>query len=325
MFNPDARQEVLRVLSEKQRFIIASHEDPDGDSLGSSIALALGLEQIGKEVSVVIAQMVPCAYRWLPEISKVESVVRLPESEDVAVLVECSDFERSGITGFEGRLTVNIDHHTKNAQYATVNWIQPEVAATGVMILELLERMNVEITPEIATHLYVAILTDTGSFRYSHTDADTFRVVAKLVDRGADPERCAEAVYSEVAAEKVRLTARALATLTFEEDGRIAWMQINKDVFEELNGFTDTEGIINHAQAIRGVDVAILFKEMAEESIRVSLRSRGSIDVSNVSHEHGGGGHPRAAGCTIAASVAKAREQILYSVRSRLARAEGGG
>lgn len=315
--------EIISILQEHEAFVIAGHRDPDGDSLGSAMALALGLEQIDKRAVVVSADTVSSAYSRLPEMERVQRVSELPDGYPVAILVECSSIDRSGLGGFEGRLVVNIDHHAKNPAYGDVNWIEPDVAALGVMIYRLLEVLGVEITPEIATHLYVAILTDTGSFRFSNTDSHAFRVCADLVDRGVDPAEVAEIAYGDVPAAKARLLGAALSSLELERGGGLATMLLPHASFREYPGDPDTEGIVNHAQAIEGVHVSLLFKELEPGQFRVSLRSDASADVASVAARFGGGGHPRAAGCSLSGDLEEVKDRLFRAIDEELARRAG--
>lgn len=313
--------EIIELLLQRDGFVVAGHRDPDGDSLGSSLALGLALEQLGKRVTVLSADPVFDAYLRLPEAGRIEVTPLAPPDHPVAVLMECSSVERSGIEGLEGRLVVNIDHHANNPAFGDVDWIDPSVAAVGVMVYRLLGAMPVRITPAIATHLYVAILTDTGSFRYSNTDAEAFRVSAELVEHGVDPAAVAEAMYENVPRDKLRLLAAALSSLAIDDDGRVASMVLRHDTLALSPGKPDTDGIVNQAKAIDGVRVAALFKEVEPQQFRVSLRSDGAVDVAALAAGFGGGGHPRAAGCQVDGGAAQAKDAILSVVRRELARA----
>jgi len=204
--------EIVELFRQHDGFLIAGHRDPDGDSLGSSLALGLALEQMGKRVVVVSADPLFAAYMRLPASERITVSTIAPAGYPVVVLMECNEVARSGIEGLEERLVVNIDHHANNPEFGDVNWVDPSVAAVGVMVYRLLQALEVDITPAIATHLYVAILTDTGSFRYSNTDADAFRVCAELVDRGVEVSAVAEAIYEDVSRDKLRLLDPRLAT-----------------------------------------------------------------------------------------------------------------
>lgn len=314
--------EIVELLLRHDGFIIAGHRDPDGDSLGSSLALGLALEQMGKRVEVMSADPLFAAYMRLPESDRITVSATAPAGYPVVVLVECNAVARSGIEGLEERLVVNIDHHANNPEFGEVNWVDPSVAAVGVMVYRLLQALDVEITLAIATHLYVAILTDTGSFRYSNTDADAFRVCAELVDHGVEVSAVAEAIYENVPRDKVRLLGVALASLTIDPDGRVAAMVLHHETLASSPGKPDTEGIVNRAKAIEGVSVAALFKEVEPQSYRVSLRSDGAVDVAAIASGLGGGGHPRAAGCMVTGSIDEAKETILSTVRAALVKAE---
>lgn len=313
--------EIVELLRRHDGFLIAGHRDPDGDSLGSSLALGLALEQMGKRVQVMSADPLFAAYLRLPGSERITVSATAPAGYPVVVLMECNEVARSGIEGLEERLVVNIDHHANNPEFGEVNWVDPSAAAVGVMVYRLLQALEVEITRSIATHLYVAILTDTGCFRYSNTDADAFRVCAELVDYGVEVSEVAEAIYENVPRDKVRLLAVALASLTTDPDGRVASMVLQHETLASSPGKPDTEGIVNQAKAIDGISVAALFKEVEPHSYRVSLRSDGSVDVAAIAAGFGGGGHPRAGGCMFVGELDEAKDAILSAVRAALAKA----
>ncbi len=310
--------DVVSALIEHEAFVIGGHRGPDGDSLGSALALAFGLEQLGKSSIVVAPDAIPPTYHILPGIEKVQRVTDLPDGYPVAVLVECSSLERSGLSGFEGRLVVNIDHHSKNPLFGDINWIDPKASAVGVMIHRILHVLGAEITPEIASLIYVAVLTDTGSFRFSNTNPEAFRICAELLERGADPAALAAAMYDNVPAAKARLLGQALTSLEYESGGRVALMILPYEVFREYPGEPDTEGIVNHAQAIEGVDVSLFLKEMDPGRFRISLRANDSADVAAVAAVFSGGGHAKAAGCSIDGDLATVRARILGEVYKEL-------
>jgi len=315
--------EIMELLRAEDAFVIAGHRDPDGDSLGSSLALGLALEGMGKRVAVLSADPLFAAYARLPESDRISVSTVAPEGFPVAILMECNEVARSGIEGLDGRTIVNIDHHANNPGFGDLNWVDPAVAAVGVMIYRLLQAMDVEITADMATHLYVAILTDTGSFRYSNTDAEAFRVCAELLELGVDAALVAEAIYEDVPRDKVRLLAAGLSSLIIEPDGRVAFMVLHHETLAMSPGKPDTEGIVNHAKAIDGVSVAALFKEVEPQHYRVSLRSDGAVDVASIAGGFGGGGHPRAAGCMVAGGLDEAKDAVLSVVRGALGATEG--
>ena len=308
-------------LRERTDIAILSHENPDGDSLGCSLALALGLDQLGKRSTVVLSQPVPSGLAWLPAIDRVVVSDVVPAGNAAAVLIECSDFGRCGVGGVVGLETLNVDHHSENGHYADVDWVEPKAAAAGIMIHELLQELASAVTPEMATLLYVAVLTDTGSFQHSNTDSTALRTAAELVARGADPETVASRTYRRTTARRLRLLQRALETLTLSDADRIATMTLRLEAFAAAGGERDTEGIINHAQDVEGVSATALFKEVDEQRYRVSLRSDGSADVGRVAATFGGGGHLRAAGCELLGELDSVRERVVAAIRREL---EGG-
>lgn len=313
----DSLQDGLDWLADRHDVIVASHLDPDGDSLGSSLALSLGLEQIGTRATPIIAQPLPRRLSWLPGSERVRSAPEPPDSAQSVILVECSDFERCGLAGLEQLSSFNIDHHTQNALYANVNWIDSSTAAVGQMVGELLDRLGVELTAEIATNLYVTVLTDTGSFQHSNTDAAALEFAARMVAAGAEPSVIADRCFGGYPEARVRLAAEALRTLRLEAEGRIAWMAVPRETFAKV-GTRDTEDLINRAQGIGGVAVSLLLKETDDGKVRVSLRSDGSVDVAEIAAEHGGGGHPRAAGCQLEGGLDMARRLLVQAVEDRL-------
>jgi len=225
-------EQVAEWLGPRDDFAIASHADPDGDSLGSSLALAFALEQVGKRSTVVIGQSLPRRYGWLPGASRVVSTSHVPADSRATILVECSDFARSGVLGLDTLEALNIDHHTKNAMYADVNWIDSSAAATGMMILELATALGAELTADMAALLYVAVLTDTGSFQHSNTDARAMAFASKMLAHGAKASEISEQVYGDYPAARIHLLGDALSSLKRIAGGRIAYMFLPFSAFE---------------------------------------------------------------------------------------------
>jgi phosphoesterase RecJ-like protein len=310
-------EQVVEWLGPRDDFAIASHADPDGDSLGSSLALAFALEQVGKRSTVVIGQSLPRRYRWLPGASRVVSTDRVPPDARASILVECSDFGRSGVAGLDTLESLNIDHHTKNLMYADINWIEPSAAATGMMIHGVAEALGAEVTPQMAALLYVTVLTDTGSFQHSNTDARAMRFASDMLAFGAKASEISEAVYGDYPAARIHLMGDALSSLERVAGGRIAYMFLPFSAFER-RGTRDTEAFVNHVQGIDGVKVSMLFKEVEPGVMRISIRSDGSVDVAEIASHHGGGGHPRAAGCQIEGPVEAARQRLIDEIHEEL-------
>ena len=269
---------------------------------------------------------VPHIYQPLPFADRVISAQSVNGNYEAAILLECDSLQRTSLAGLEKKFLINIDHHLSGRPFADVNWIDPEACATAELVYRLARAAGVEITPEIATCLYTAVLTDTGSFNYVGTDAHTFAIAKELVLAGADPARIAQAIYFSAPVAKMRLLGAALSGL--HKDGDLAWMAINRQQMERCGAIDeDCEGLVNYALGIEGVEVAVFFRELADGRWRVSLRSKGLIDVSQIGAFFGGGGHRCAAGCSVNGPVSVAAERVLVqmSLQRRRDREEGFG
>lgn len=319
----ESPKDLAELFQRENGFLIFTHVQPDGDTLGSALALGLSLRLLGKKAVVVRSDPLPEIYQFLPGSGEIADWRQVEGDFRVGVLVDCGDPTRVGeaaklLAGVA--LVVNIDHHGTNAGFGQYNYVDVQAAAVGEQIYELLRSMEVDISPAIATCLYTAIVTDTGSFRYESTRESTFRVAAELVRLGAKPAQVAENAFETRSLSSARLLGRALETLELTPDGKVAWLVISRAAFEETGASDgETEGIINYARAIRGVEVGLLFRETGDGKVRVSLRSRHQVDVSRVASHFDGGGHPRAAGCTLSLPLNEAREKVITAVRGALA------
>lgn len=305
---------VLQAIERGQRFLVTAHARPDGDAVGSMLACAMMLEQLGKQVDMVSCDRVPLIYRSLPCSSAVRQVSRAEGDYDAVVLLECDSIERSRLRGLEGRFLINIDHHASGRAFANINWIDTGACAVAEMVYKLAVEAGVRITPEMATCLYTAVLTDTGSFCYEGVDAHTFKLAAALVRHGARSAAIAQDVYFSQPTSKMLLLGAALSSL--RREGRLAWMWVTHDDMLRTNAAEeDCEGLANYAIAIAGVDVAIFLRELSTHRVRLSLRSKGNINVAGIAERFGGGGHKHASGCTIDGPLPDATEMILEVAR----------
>ena len=310
----DALQQVLGEIERRERFVLTSHARPDGDAVGSVLACCQILLQMGKQADVVMHGGVPHIYRPLPFADRVISAQSVNGNYEAAILLECDSVQRTSLAGLEKKFLINIDHHLSGRPFANLNWIDPSACATAELVYRLAKAAGVEITPEIATCLYTAVLTDTGSFNYVGTNAHTFAIAQDLVQAGADPARIAQAVYFSAPVAKMRLLGAALSGL--HKDGDLAWMAVNRQQMDHCGALDeDCEGIVNYALGIEGVEVAIFFRELADGRWRVSLRSKGLIDVSQIGAYFGGGGHRCASGCSVEGPVSVAAERVLAQMR----------
>ncbi len=310
-------REIAEFIHRKDRFLITSHAGPDGDSLGTALALAEALDQLGKTVDVVNADPVPRMYESLPGIDRVIVSSEVKASYDALIVLECCNLERTGVEGLERFAAVNIDHHLKNDEFGELNWIDPKAAAVGEMIFLLFGELGVRITPEMASNLYVALLTDTGSFHFSNTTAETFRVAGELVSAGADPAQIAQTVLMNQPESRLRLLCRVLSSLEFDSSGRVAWLSLTQEMLEKTGSSADdSEGMVNYALSVEGVRVCAFFKQKRAQFYRVSLRSRGDEDVSEVAQHYGGGGHRNAAGMSLEGPFEEVRDRVLNRLTS---------
>ncbi len=308
---------VLNAIERGQRFLVSAHARPDGDAVGSILGCAMILEQLGKQVEMVSCDRVPLIYRTLPCSSAIRQVSRVEGEYDAVILLECDGIERSRLRGLEGRFLINIDHHVSGRTFADINWIDTEACAVAEMVYDLAMHACVRITPEMATCLYTAVLTDTGSFCYDGTDAHTFELAAELVRHGAKSAAIAKDVYFSHPTSKMMLLGAALSNL--RREGRIAWMWVTHDDMLRTNAAEeDCEGIVNYAIAIAGVDVAIFLRELSNHRVRLSLRSKGEVNVARIAERFGGGGHQHASGCTLDGPLPDASEMILEVARDML-------
>ena len=308
--------EVLNQIGRRQRFILTSHARPDGDAVGSTLACAQILRSMGKQASVVLSDGVPGIYGPLPFTESVlQDPSQAPEPEAVIIL-ECDSVQRTKLTGLERHYLINIDHHATARPFADVNWIDPNACATAEMIFRLAREAGVKISPEIATCLYTAILTDTGSFCFHGTTERTFALAQELVRCGADPVRIAHNVYFSTQMSKMRLLGAALSSL--RREGSLVWMDVDRATIERCQASTeDCEGLVNYALAIQGVEVALFFREQADGHFRVSLRSKGLVNVAAIAATFGGGGHECASGCAIEGPLQVAVERLVAQLRNR--------
>jgi phosphoesterase RecJ-like protein len=308
--------EVLNQIGRRQKFILTSHARPDGDAVGSTLACAQILRTMGKQASVVLSDGVPSTYTPLPfSDSVLLRTEQAPEPEAVIIL-ECDSVARTRLTGLERHYLINIDHHATARPFADVNWIDPKACATAEMVFRLAREAGVKISPEVATCLYTAVLTDTGSFCFQGTSERTFALAQELVRRGADPVRIAQNVYFSTHISKMRLLGAALSSL--QRDGTLVWMHVDRETIERCEASDgDCEGLVNYALAIQGVEVALFFRQEPDGRFRVSLRSKGSVNVAAVAAAFGGGGHECASGCGIDGPLPVATERLIAQLRMR--------
>jgi bifunctional oligoribonuclease and PAP phosphatase NrnA len=316
--HPDSMGQVLDAIRQGERFLVCSHSRPDGDAVGSMLAMGMLLRQMGKHADLVTADSVPLLYRAMPGADEILSALRVHGPYDAAILLECDGLERAKLRGMEDFFLINIDHHISGRAFAHINWIDPHAVSVGELVYRLIKASGATLTPAMATCLYTTVLTDTGGFCYGATRASTFEIARDLVVAGADPIAIARQVCFSTPASKMLLLGAALTNL--KREGHIAWLSVtHNDMVRTCATEEDCEGIVNYAIGIAGVEAAFFLRELPESRIRVSLRGKGKIDVAAVAAQLGGGGHQNAAGCTLDGPVSHARDQILAALRAHLA------
>jgi phosphoesterase RecJ-like protein len=314
------RQEILRRLAAAGRVLLVLHVRPDGDSIGSALAMARALHKMGKEAEVVAPDVIPPNLAFVPGAEAAVGAGQTRGHFDTALFLDCASLDRiGGATADLSRAgpVLNVDHHSSNQRYGEVNYIEPHAAACGEVTYDLIHDLGVALDPDIALGLYVAIVTDTGSFRYQSVTARTHRIAAELLEHGVKPAEVGRRIWDSRTVASVRLEAAALTTLTVE--GELAWMDVTPPMLASTGAAAyETEGLVNVPRSLEGVEVAVLFTDEGAGEVRVSLRSTQRVDVSTIAVGLGGGGHARAAGCTLRMGLEEAHRAVLGAVRSAL-------
>ncbi len=310
---------ICQKILESQRIVVTSHLRPDGDSICTGLALAFIGELLGKDVKIINKDKTPFPLNNVPDIDKIQ-IGQIPaHGFDLAILLECANVSRSGQENLNDYFKINIDHHHSNDYYADINWVVPEASAVAEMIYTLGEKLNIQFTPQIANHLYCAIVSDTGSFQFSNTSSRSFEVCHKLIDHGASSIQVAELLFNNNSPEKIKLLGHVLSTLQMNKKGNIATITMFSEHLDSLHlKEVDTEDITTLARSIKGVQMVLFFKEIEKNTFRVSLRSKGKANAAYVAEHFGGGGHVHAAGFTAKGEYTKLVKEIPETVAQLL-------
>ena len=292
--------QVVELIENKSSFAITTHVRPDGDGVGSSLGLCWLLRSLGKSAEVVLRDEIPVSYAQLPGADEIKKVAEVNGKYDAIFVIECSDITRPGIRGLENQLTVNIDHHATSEHFGTINWIDQTASAVGEMIYNLCKAIGGRITKEIAECVYLALVTDTGSFHFPNTTERTLKVASELIKVGVKPARISEAVYNSYPWSRIELMRQVLATVRRNDAGNIAWLRQPLEMSENAGAVDgDNNGFVNIPLAAREVEAVVYMREVQPNTYRVSLRSKDNINVARVAERFGGGGHKNAAGCRV--------------------------
>lgn len=307
-----------RHILDSQNICIASHVQPDGDNIGSVLSLGMALKKLNKNVYLLKTDEIPSDYKFLPNVNLIKDHDNIDEI-DIFIALDSSDEERLGKNKdllTKAKLIINIDHHISNTNFGHINIIDKDASSTGELVYDFIKSMNISIDKDIATCIYTAISSDTGSFMYDNTSAKTHEIAADLIKVGIDKEKININLYQNKSLERTRLFIKAMDNLELYFENKVALAQITQEMLEDCNAkMEDSEGIISFLRGISPVEVAILLKEFKDDEIKVSMRSKRYIDVSKICSVFGGGGHIRAAGCTINESIDKAKTLILNEIK----------
>lgn len=305
--------EIIQAIRSHHQFLITTHEGPDGDAVGSSLALASYLRRLGKDVTVYSCDPFPELYRFLPGFDS--AVTALPDKAfDVCFVLDVGEFKRAGREIAESQRLgslVNIDHHKGCDDFGDINLIDPQACATGALIYRIITAAGDTVDYETALSIYTAVITDTGSFRYSNANPEAFAIAGEMIATGINAWYISEKLYESQPRQRLELLAQALSTLTISPCGAYASVTVTLDMYARTGGCPElTDGFVNYPRSIQGVEVAVFFREIEPDKYKVGFRSKGKVDVSELAAAFGGGGHHNAAGCTVTGSYADITSRV---------------
>jgi phosphoesterase RecJ-like protein len=303
---------IVAHLHSGRRFLVSSHQRPDGDAIGSAVGCALALRELGKQADVVMDGVPPHFLQPFPAVDQIRVLTHVDEVTDGAIIMECSSLDRTGVRGLDRSPVLNIDHHVGNTRYGALNWVDESAAACTELLFTLIEKLGIRLTPAIATHVYLGLLTDTGSFRFSHITSRSFEIARRCVEAGANPQWIASVHYDSSTLGRVRIFGHVLNTMRLDDTGRVALLTMtNADAAAAGASYDDTDGLINFPLGVKDIQAVAFFKEAGQDDWRVSMRSKGEVDVGAIARAHAGGGHKNAAGCSVRGRLPELQEAFL--------------
>lgn len=315
-------REIVKLIAQAGGIAIFPHVSADGDAIGSSLALAMALKKADKKVIVYLEENIPTVYRFLPGTEFVCFYDHKDEVMDINIALDTGDVGRLGNRGeafFKAPCTINLDHHVTNTKFALLNFVDDMSASTGEIIYTLLKKLKLEIDRDVATCLYTAVSTDTGGFKYSNTTSETHRIASELLSTGIDIGELSQRIFDNTTYTKLKLTQKSIELLELYENAKLAAVAISQADLQAAGAKDeDCDGIVNIGRSIEGVEVSILVKEKNTEEVRVNLRSKTYVDVSEIAAAFGGGGHKRAAGCTVRGPLQEVKEQMIKAIKEKL-------
>jgi phosphoesterase RecJ-like protein len=311
---------VVSALRNSSTILISIHKNPDGDALGSQLGLMRALEKLGKNVVACNIDPVPEIYRFLPGCDRIKVGGLVQATYDAMVVLDAEPARTGLFTDtWPARMLINIDHHITNPRVWPLTWLDADAAATGEMIYRLIMRLGVPIDEDLALCLFTAIFTDTGSFRYSNTTPESMRIAASLMEAGADPWVITENVYESFAYRRIVLLGHVLADVHRSSDGRAAWVVVTDELYRRTGTTAeDTDNFVNFVRSVKGVEVAVLFRQVGPAQYKISLRSKGRVDLSGLAQSLGGGGHKNAAGGVLDGTFSEVRDRVIRAVEQQI-------
>jgi len=307
--------QVVELIENKHNFAITTHVRPDGDGIGSSLGLCWLLRSLGKTAEVIVSDGIPVSYQSLPGANEIREVSEVDKEYDAIFVIECSDIDRPGIEGLREQFTVNIDHHATSEHFGTLNWIDATASAVGEMIYNLCKAIGGRVTKEIAECVYMALVTDTGSFHFPNTTDRTLKVASELIKVGVKPAQISEAVYNSYPWSRIELMRQVLNTVKRDASGRVAWMRQTLEMRKNAGMVDgDNNGFVNIPLAAKEVVASVYMREVEPNFYRVSIRSKGDINVAKIAEKFGGGGHKNAAGCRAEGDWDEMEREIVAAV-----------
>lgn len=317
-----AENSIISKIKGVNTVAILPHVSVDGDALGSSIALAYAVKEMGVKPIIYMEEEIPSSYKFLPGTEFTKTYQGEVKKYDLVLALDTGDIERLGkrVEIFNiASDTINIDHHATNTKFAKLNYVKTSSSATGEIIYQLIKKAKIPLTKEISTCIYVAITTDTGGFRYNNTTSITHLIVSDLINNGVDVAKVSQLLFETMPLSKTRLTGLAIETLEILEDGKTAFITVTENMIKKAAAKEeDCDGIVNIGRNIKGVEVGVLIRENSNNGFKINLRSKNYVDVSIIANKLGGGGHKNAAGCTVKGNMEDIKQMLLKEIRDVL-------
>ena len=317
-------EKIKNAIKKFDNFLVTSHINMEGDSLGSQLAMAEVLKWMGKSFVLYDNDKIPDRYQFLPHVDLVKNRISPKAKFDAAIVLDCPNLRRTGKVKDavkKAGFIINIDHHVSNEKFGDLNWIEKDASSVGEMIYKLYKNIGCKITKEVALYLYISILTDTGSFNYSNTSGATHEIVSELLGHGIEPYSISKSIYENKTLGEIKLLGMVLSDIKVALGGRAAYAVVRKELFKKTNTTsTACENFVNFARSIKGVNVAVFFREDIKKHnlFHTSFRSSGKVDVNKVASFFGGGGHKNASGCNLKGNFEEVKGKVLKRIKDEL-------